>query len=805
MSGPNRTGGRADVRPGLRPSRSRSRSPNRRQDHRPIDLTEEHEDDDDDDDDDDVMITGSSRIPAGVSRPPSAQVPARRPGPVPGAGRTPRRRPPIQQIAPNNLPRPMVPAHIVPTPQSIGRHDRKSLLNDVMGMWWNQAVGWEADRRQEDQAAAQNNAPMAYPPNLAPQPQGGNQRIPNPNPAGPGNGLYDDTPTGRAIAASYHGTNRDQASSHELNQAFRENDPRMYPGAAEPSMTDPPYPSAAGITASANRIAQEGRTRSGPASRNNPRLRSRSPLPRPRPQNPAEMNRAGRPQESCQRCWDESVPCDDGANRPCQRCRANRVRCYPPALPPRRRASNRPRPAPAGTQGQPARTPLQQPPGPNPFQQPPSPSPFQQQPPPIPGPPAFDACDYCRINGTLCDANDRCESCIQNLTYCVRSNQVYPDQQPPPPNDDFAPPRHDPDGDIDMENSNIPGVFPNPNAPPHNGEHFRRTGVTPPPAEEPFAAPRHAFNQNGGGFGGNIEAGQREGWEQQIVAQTWIPNSPPAAAAPPTLSQGSAATVSVPYRSENQYPAPQIGDHARSQSIQRPDPASNNVAANQPLQNWASYVYDDAGRQRGEYAGPAEWPWPSLNRIADSHVHDPAYGLDSARPCDELRLTGDNPFADYDVDKCGNVPTKKCEVNEPQEIYPQRTLRHIEEPFHSCKPCRDVLEAFFAARYTDLVEQTKMYLCGVCANKAMTQNVAWRGLCLCMASLQCRWVCSDHRQALVREENFNLFVAASEDYLIRNGILINGQNSRCTACFERFSMPQARVWSCKICREYVYN
>ncbi len=108
---------------------------------------------------------------------------------------------------------------------------------------------------------------------------------------------------------------------------------------------------------------------------------------------------------------------------------------------------------------------------------------------------------------------------------------------------------------------------------------------------------------------------------------------------------------------------------------------------------------------------------------------------------------------------------------------------------------------YFADAHAEVVDQTKHYLCIGCARKAKAQGITWKPLCLCMASLQNRWLCVDHRYDAVT--NNGLQLARAEEYLIRVGIMYNQELKRCTACYRNGSDPTSGVYSCKLCRDYV--
>ncbi|KAI6715063.1 hypothetical protein JHW43_002429 [Diplocarpon mali] len=217
------------------------------------------------------------------------------------------------------------------------------------------------------------------------------------------------------------------------------------------------------------------------------------------------------------------------------------------------------------------------------------------------------------------------------------------------------------------------------------------------PRFEPYREDRHAFPdpRPGLGIGGNVERGNRPYWEADRSKAFWDDYLAMRPTPSPDVEQRydllpaafGQITVPIPYHANNLYPQP--GDNVLVLNVRPTGQNTPFTAANRPLDHWATYIYDrgdGAFNNAQESTGFFQWPFRGIERIADSHVHNPDEGLSNAQACKEHAYAGDDIYnVTVNLGLCSKVPTKACEVAPNSGI----NASHQYRPWFTCSDCRN--------------------------------------------------------------------------------------------------------------------
>ncbi|PVH72888.1 hypothetical protein DL98DRAFT_609304 [Cadophora sp. DSE1049] len=204
--------------------------------------------------------------------------------------------------------------------------------------------------------------------------------------------------------------------------------------------------------------------------------------------------------------------------------------------------------------------------------------------------------------------------------------------------------------------------------------------------------------------------------------------------------------------------------------------------------------------------GPNPWPFTKIPPTCQSHTGEGQLGIyanmEATGTCDEIaRYQAFPDLAQFAIhiagcEKCGENPVKDCEVNE----LAQRDHVMDPEPFQTCVDCYTTRRQRVPNLAVNL-ERRKAFLCGACAQVVRREDgrsLEARGECLCRGTVGRTWLCHGHGREVEGE-----WVAALAD--AEAALMGLGVQGRCVACANEAEDRESGVWSCLVCRDWVWS
>ncbi|KAK0120478.1 hypothetical protein ONS96_010689 [Cadophora gregata f. sp. sojae] len=231
----------------------------------------------------------------------------------------------------------------------------------------------------------------------------------------------------------------------------------------------------------------------------------------------------------------------------------------------------------------------------------------------------------------------------------------------------------------------------------------------------------------------------------------------------------------------------------------RPQPPSTQRPA-QPISSIATWSWDGSRA----IDGPDIWPFKNLTakRLTPGDYTEAIFAnMQNTGNCDEMpryqAIPDHEPFSIHISSRilCGETPVKDCGVAEHAQG------EHTVLPFLTCLKCH-VARRDRVPRLQENLERRKVFLCGGCVEVVRGEEEAGRvevrKECLCRESIDNTWLCHMHGREV--EEEFASAVLNAEAALMRLGV-----RGRCIACAAEPEDDESGVWSCMICRDWVWS